>query len=254
MNSERISSLQCVACDVGYIFLQIWIYGCHRMLDINMSLFNVSGNICFAFLLWPVTLGPWIQYTSKAETTHRSRVHCEDVFLLTWKLPLMNKSWQRVTASHFTFLSFTKKSHLAHSPNICPWETREKTRTHHHRRDCGIIVSMEMAGNRKPIINSEVLTLVHWWYVTSIDEYAIMCAEELINLPRSKNYDSCIYHSEDGLTRACFQIALLGLISQWIEVGHWLTIGVGKKRCSALEIQTPLSTIVCQFEGVEKRC
>lgn len=72
-----------------------------------------------------------------------------------------------------------------------------------------------------------------------------MRAEELIKPPRSPNYDLCLYHLETGLTTACLQITLLGLIYQGIEVGHWLTICVQKKkRSSVWEIQTPLSTLV----------
>lgn len=63
-----------------------------------------------------------------------------------------------------------------------------------------------------------------------------MRAEELIKPPRSPNYDWCLYHLETGLTTACLQITLLGLIYQAIEIGHWVPI-CGEKKDFCLSIE-----------------
>lgn len=148
---------------------------------------------------------------------------------------LLNKSWKSVPSFTLVFFFIF---HPAPTPNMPLRSYRKDERdAYHHRRRCEIIVSMEMVSNCKAIINSEVSTLVHWWYLTFIDEEAVMRAEELIKPPRSPNYDWCLYHLETGLTTACLQITLLGLIYQAIEIGHWVPICGEKKKISAFQFE-----------------
>lgn len=63
--------------------------------------------------------------------------------------------------SRFTLVFFFI-FHPAHTPNMPLRSYRKDERdAYHHRRQCEIIVSMEMVSNSKAIINSEV-SRYHW--------------------------------------------------------------------------------------------